>query len=231
MYRFPSIQGYDPLVLKKYVDFVLYSQGFPPNDHVDNLEDVPAPEEKLIKLLNARQRVSGGRVAELENEIPYAFLVPLGVVKPEESMLQFMKSEEFDPLKTVVFSKPPKQGESPAQNDRPFIGSCQVLSRGTEEIRFSISCNQAAYLVMSEIWYPGWFAIVGSEEREVICGNYLFRVVPVEKGDREVTVRFVSRPFRVGALVSGATMVWGGLFWWHCRRRTLKGFQKRSSAV
>ncbi|MBP1739706.1 MAG: hypothetical protein H6Q48_1999, partial [Deltaproteobacteria bacterium] len=231
MYRFPSIQGYDPLILKKYVDFVLHSQGVPPNDHVVNLQDIPAPQDKLIKLLNARQSVSEGQVEELENEIPYAFLVPAGAVKSEELTLQFMKSEEFDPLKTVLFSEKPNQGLLMGDPKRPFIGSCEVLNHRTGEIRFRISCNQPCYLVMSEIWYPGWVASVNGKDREVICGNYLFRVVPVEEGDQEVTVRFVSRTFRVGALVSAATMVLGGLFWWHCRRRTLKGFQKRSSAV
>ncbi len=82
-YRFPSIQGYDPLILKKYVDYVLMSQGYPPQDHVVNLYEVSAPQVKLIKLLNARQVVSGGQVKELENEIPYAFLVPNGTVKSQ----------------------------------------------------------------------------------------------------------------------------------------------------
>jgi hypothetical protein len=202
MYRFPSIQGYDPLILKKYVDFVLHSQGFPPNDHVVNLQDIPVPQEKLIKLLNAGQVVSGGQVKELANEIPYAFLVPNGTVKSEESMLQFMKSDEFDPRKTVIFSKQPNQGQKTAEHNRPFIGSCNVLSHRPEEIRFRISSNQPAYLVMSEIWYPGWVASVDGEEREVICGNYLFRVVPVEEGIHELTLHFVSWPFRVGAVVS-----------------------------
>jgi uncharacterized membrane protein YfhO len=55
---------------------------------------------------------------------------------------------------------------------------------------------------MSEIWYPGWGASVDGMNRDVICGNYMFRVVAVEEGSHEVTVSFVSWPFRVGAVVS-----------------------------
>jgi hypothetical protein len=202
MYRFPSIQGYDPLILKKYAGYFLTSQGYPYDDRVVVLQDVAVPGAKLMTLLNTRQWVTGGEVKTLQNEIPYAYLVPEGIVKAEESILPFMKSEEFNPRETVVFSKQPKQRHEAAEQALPFTGSCQVLYYGTEEIGFRVSCNQPAYLVMSEIWYPGWIASVDGAEREVMCGNYLFRVVWVGEGDHEVTIRFVSLPFRIGAVVS-----------------------------
>ena len=231
-HRFPSILGYDPLILKKYVDFVLHSQGYPPNEHVVNLYEISAPQAKLIKLLHARQLVSEGQVEELENEIPYAFLVPNGTVKSEKTILPFMKSDEFDPRKTVVFSKPPKQEHRIGEQNRPFIGSCQVLSHSTEKIRFRISCNQPSYLVMSEVWFPGWVASVDGEDREVICGNYLFRVVPVEEGDHEVILSFISWPFRIGAMVSLATLLCSVWFAVRSRRRdSFNGLPENRSAA
>lgn len=231
MYGFPSVQGYDPLILKKYVDFALSSQGLPPNDHVVNLQEIPAPQAKLIKLLQARQWVSGGEIKKLENDIPYAFFVPNGIVKAEEEILPFMKSEEFDPLKTVVFSRQPKQEHGTGAQSGPWSGSCRVLGISPEEIRLRVSCNQPGYVVMSEVWYPGWVASVDGEDREVLCGNYIFRVVPVEKGDHEIAIGFVSRPFRVGALISTVTAVLGVLLWWHGRRKRLKPVEMKASAV
>jgi hypothetical protein len=232
LYRFPSIQGYDPLILKKYVNFVLYSQGFPPNDHVVNLQDVPDPQEKLITLLNVRQVVSGGQVEKMENAVPYAFLVPNALVKPEDHALEFMRSVEFDPLKTVVFTEQTKHAQSLAESARPFEGSCHLLSHGPEEIRFRVSCNQPAYLVMSEIWYPGWVASVSGQEEEVLCGNYLFRAVAVNQGTHEVIVRFVSWPFRIGALLSAATLGFGVFFGWRGRRgRSFNASQEKASAA
>jgi hypothetical protein len=220
MYRFPSIQGYDPLILKKYVDYVMTSQGYKPNEHMVNLYTLSAPEAKLIKLLHARQVISEDQVKELDNEIPYAFLVPDGTVRSEESILPFMISDEFNPRKIVVFSKPPKQGRGRPEQAPAFDGSCQVLRYRSEEIRFRVSCNRPAYLVMSEIWYPGWIASMDGKEVEVICGNYLFRVVPVDKGNHEVTLYFVSRPFRVGCVISLLTLVISlGLLWSLRRRR------------
>jgi hypothetical protein len=228
-YRFPSIQGYDPLILKKYANYFLTSQGYPFDERVIVLQEVPVPQAKLIKLLNARQIVSGGRVGKLENEIPYAFLVLNGTVKSEENILQFMKSDDFDPLKIVVFSKSPKQRHRPTESALPFEGSCHVLSYGTEEIRFRVSCNQPAYLVMSEIWYPGWSAFVDGKETKVICGNYLFRVVPVDKGNHEVTLNFVSWPFRVGGLISLVALAVSVCLLWSLRRRGAARKAERNS--
>jgi len=197
-----------------------------------DLSGIHDPEAKLLKLLHVRQVVAAGRVLVLENEIPYAFLVPNGTVKSEETILPFMKSDEFDPRKTVVFSKPPKQEHRIGEQNRPFIGSCQVLSHSTEKIRFRISCNQPSYLVMSEIWFPGWGASVDDEDREVICGNYLFRVVPVEEGDHEVILSFISWPFRIGAMVSLATLLCGVWFAVRSRRRdSFNGLPENRSAA
>jgi len=53
----------------------------------------------------------------------------------------------------------------------------------------------------------------------VICGNYMFRVVPIEEGSHEVTVSFVSWPFRVGAVVSFLSLVLSMYFFVFGRRR------------
>ena len=105
-------------------------------------------------------------------------------------------------------------------------------SHGTEEIRLRVSCNQPCYLVLSEIWYPGWAASVDGKKKEVMRGNYLFRVVFVEEGQHEITFTFVSWPFRIGALVSAATVVFSVFFWWGCRRRDLlKGLREKTFAA
>jgi len=77
---------------------------------------------------------------------------------------------------------------------------------------------------MSEMWFPGWVASVDGKDREVICGNYLFRVVPLDEGDHEVKLYFVSWSFRIGAAVSLATLLAGLWFLWRYRTKdSLKG--------
>jgi uncharacterized membrane protein YfhO len=79
--------------------------------------------------------------------------------------------------------------------------------------------DSAGYLVVSEIFYPGWAALVDGRGRDVTRGNYLFRVIPLEKGNHEVTLYFVSWPFRVGGVISLVTLVSTACLLWLLRRR------------
>jgi hypothetical protein len=205
-------------MLKRYADYVLSSQGYPPNQHVVDLSGIHDPEAKLLKLLHVRQVVAAGRVLVLENEIPYAHIVHQALASSRDKVLETMKSEHFDPLKTVVLEGDPK---------RPGTGSgaggthdiCEVLSYASERVTLKTFSDSAGYLVLSEIFYPGWAALVDGRGRDVTRGNYLFRVIPLEKGNHEVTLYFVSWPFRAGGVISLVTLVSTACLLWLLRRR------------
>jgi len=218
-YGFPSVLGYDPLILKRYVQFVLSSQGLVPHDHVVNLETLPRPESRLLKLLHLNKAFINGRVQELENPMPYAALVGKSVLKNEEDVLSFMNRDDFDPRQVVVLESLPKKEMRVSPPEKPVSGSCTVLHYRSESITLRASVNQPAYLVLSEIYYPGWRAAVNGKKTEVLRGNYLFRVIPLDPGDHEVSLRFVSWPFRCGVLVSLSTLVGGVFLFWRFRRR------------
>ena len=217
MYGFPSVLGYDPLILKRYVQYVFSSQGYVPHDHVVNIESLADPESKLLKLLYVKKAFVNGEVQELNNPIPYAVFVGKSVLKNEEEVLSFMKSENFDLHQVVVLESQREKGEPFSHPEKPLSGSCEVLQYSFETITLKASVNQPAYLVLSEIYYPGWHATVDGEKAEVLQGNYLFRVIPLAQGEHEVCLRFVSWPFRIGGVISIVTLV--GALWLLQRRR------------
>jgi uncharacterized membrane protein YfhO len=87
--------------------------------------------------------------------------------------------------------------------------------------------EKTGYLVLSEVYYPGWQATVDGKEVPIRRGNYLFRVIPIEKGEHEVTLRFVSWPFRVGGMISLATLISAAsvLSLLRRRRRDIQGWK------
>lgn len=207
MHRFPSVLGYDPLILKRYVDYILFSQGLPPHEHVVNLEGIRDPKAKLLRLLHVRDLVSHGRVDRMEGSLPYAYFVEKAVILNREEILSFMTGHEFDPAKVVVLEREHRREKIDwTRTGEPLNGSCDVVSYGNEEIRVQASLNRPAYLVMSEIYYPGWYASVNGRKVDLLRGNYLFRVLPLEAGRHDVRLYFVSWPFRIGAAVSLATL-------------------------
>ena len=203
LYRFPSVLGYDPLILKRYVEFILASQNLPPNEHVVNLEGISNPQTKLLGLLHVSRFISGGEVGIIEAKVPYAHVVEHAVIKQHEEILPYLKSDAFDPRRTVVLEdKSPLGTGIEARQERPPSASVRVLSYDHEEIVLEASSNRLGYLVVSEMFYPGWYAAVDGRQTEIWRGNSLFRVIPLESGEHEVRLFFISWPFRIGAFLS-----------------------------
>jgi|GEM_PF-832589 len=205
-YRFPSILGYDPLILRRYVHYIQSSQDYPHDDHVVNLTGITRPRVKLLALLNLDQVVLGKKVNRLDNQSAYARIVPNALTRPAREILSFMEDRDFDPRKEVVL-EPEGESRPTFGGDRGEIkGSVTVLDYQNEEIHLKTRSSHPGYLVLSEIFYPGWKAEVDGKRVKILRGNYLFRVIPLEEGIHEVKLHFVSRPFRAGAVVSLLTL-------------------------
>jgi hypothetical protein len=210
--------------LKRYVRFFQASQGYPPDDHVVNLENVRDPDAKLLKLLHVQKVFLNEGIREVNNAIPYAQVVATSTIKPVEEILPFMKGGEFDPQETVIF-EPSVMGEvKSGDGSKALVSSCSVTDYQSENIRLKVSTNQPGYLVLSEIFYPGWVAAVDGKKVSILCGNYLFRVIPLEKGDHDVSLSFISWPFRVGAIISLLSLAFcfGGFLHGKRSRRALR---------
>jgi hypothetical protein len=183
------------------------SQGIEMSDHLVNLEDIDLSQTKLLKSLNLRQIFVNGHVVGFDNDVPYANVVYDVAIMAQEEVLPFMKSDQFDPRKTVVLE--PDKGKLLLNQrvDKNLSSVCTVLHYENERITIRASTAQAGYLVISEMYYPGWQATVDGKRTPILRGNFLFRVIPLEAGEHEVELRFASWPFRIGAVVSLLTLI------------------------
>lgn len=204
---FASILGYDPLIIKRYAHYILSSQNQKPADHVVNLGSIHTPGAKLLKLLHLKKAVYHNGVVGLEDEIPHAYIVNQAVIKPVDEVLSFMKSAEFDPQKMVVFEPQYQSVLLSSTGEGVSEWSCKVREYQNESIRLSVSSDKPGYLILSEIYYPGWQATVDGEKTVIIPGDFLLRVIPLTEGEHEVHLFYLSRPFRIGFILSLLTLV------------------------
>jgi hypothetical protein len=237
-YRYASILGYNPLILGKYLRYIEASQNWSTSgEYTVRLEVVKDPDAKLLRMLNVRQVVLGQGVALSssvfpyetigdttiinidDSMFPYATLVNKTIIRPEDKALDFMKGKDFDPREMVVLESEhtPHITHDPADVDFRASCSVSVLQHDHKGIKLRASATQPGYLVLSEVFYPGWEAKVDGEKAPILRGNYLFRAVPVEQGEHEVVLRFVSWPFRIGAIVSLLTLAFS-LWFIVCKR-------------
>jgi len=134
-----------------------------------------------------------------ENVLPRAFVVPRAQPLPERSaVLQTLKATNF--RKTVLLEDydPPARREG-----RPGAGHTVRIRRYEPNcVELDVRGDAAGYLVLTDVWYPGWECTVDGEPVRVYRANYAFRAVEVPAGRHEVVFHFEPASYRRGRLVS-----------------------------
>jgi hypothetical protein len=174
-------------------------------------------------MLNVKYAISSdSRILKLKDHMPRAFFVREAVTMPSEKVLDFMMSEDFDPKKMVVFentqlgdrlSSLPIGPRGKQVNDKDHrrifeddSEGFQIIEYGNTRIDLRVSTNHDGYLILSEINYPGWTAYVNGRKATLLTGNYIFRVLPLSKGDYDIVIRFEPTSFKIGLMISGGTV-------------------------
>jgi hypothetical protein len=209
-YRFQDIQGYDPLILRRYMQYVNKSQHIPPDNKVVNMHYIRNMDNPLINMLNLKYTIdcNSKKITKRNAFVPRAYIVHRAVVKDDREILDYMMTGDFDPLKTVVFTRQPSLPKTTTQETRGDPKeTCRILSYACDEIIVDARLNTHGFLVMSEINYPGWQALVDGRPYGIRTGNYLFRTVPLEAGKHTVRFVFNPRSFKIGSVVSLASLL------------------------
>ncbi len=141
--------------------------------------------------------------------LPRALVVHRAIAAPDhEAALAALGDPDFDPAAVVVV----EGGE--ALDTRPSSpASVRFDSFQPNEMRLWVDTPADAYLVLSEVWYPGWRATVDGASAPVLRANYAFRALRLVPGQHQVYLTFAPRSWAVGLAISGlaalALVGWG----------------------
>ncbi|MCS7041083.1 MAG: YfhO family protein, partial [Caldilineales bacterium] len=84
----------------------------------------------------------------------------------------------------------------------PTPGEVTITAVEPETVRLQVQTPVAAWLVLSDAWYPGWEATVDGQPTPIERANLLLRAVHVPAGEHEVVFRFRPLSFRLGAALT-----------------------------
>ncbi len=221
-YGFQDIQGYDPLILRRYMMYINRSQGIDPDEKVVNLHYIKHFDNKLIRMLNLEFVVECDRMSirKMSPLIPRCWIVHEAEAKNREETLDFMREPGFDPRKTVVLE--PRDVPEALFTETPRLDiaeTCGITRYEKDDMALLADLASPGFLVLSEIDYPGWQVYVNGEKREILRGNYLFRTIPLEPGRHKIRLRFSPMSFKLGAAVSIATLLLVMVCLLHGRKR------------
>jgi len=128
------------------------------------------------------------------------------------------RNRGFDPATTVVI-------EGAVATLAPAVGEerVEILDHNANEMVIKVQASAPAYLVLSEVFYPGWRVIAEDHATlQIQRANYAFRSVAVEPGLTQLRLVYAPATFRVGVVVSGVTafaLVAGAIWVWRRPKR------------
>jgi hypothetical protein len=156
--------------------------------------DIP-PLDSPLRMVYANQQV---RVYENPQAYPRAYFADAlrGETDPQ-AVLRAVTADGFDGRRLALVEADQPPAIAPVAGS---TGSDRVaITRfGANQIELATSAAQPRFLVLSEMYFPGWRASVDGLETPIYRTNYLFRGIAVPAGQH--TVAFVYRP--ASALIS-----------------------------
>jgi uncharacterized membrane protein YfhO len=82
----------------------------------------------------------------------------------------------------------------------------EVIAYRPERVKLRVEMGAPGFVVLSDVYYPGWSAAVDGREVKILRADHAFRAVWLDEGRHELS--FMYRPFsvRVGLWTTMATL-------------------------
>jgi hypothetical protein len=230
VYGISDAQGYSSLVLDYYGQFMdLIEPGLAKIIRIQPLSRLDSLTSPLLDLLNVKyvlmkpnvsremvdfdavhddiELVYDGEIKIYENTnvLPRAFVVhDFRVLPDQEDIFAELTRAEFDPARHVVLEETPELGGS-GGNTAGYGSTARVVEYASSRVRVEVDAARDGFLVLADLYYPGWRAAVDGQSQKVYKADYAFRAVAISAGQHVVEFVFDPLSFRIGWWISVVT--------------------------
>ncbi len=232
VYGITDVQGYSPVLIDYYVEFLELVEGDIASGRVvHSLRYADSTTSPLLDLLNAKYVITiaepGEEMTSLERSDPdvglvydgevkiyenkdalaRAFFVPdYLVVRDQAEARAVLGSAGFDPSASVILEKEPAPLTPPA-DAQPGPSQVELVEYTPNKVVVQVTLSADGFVVLSDLYYEGWKAFVDGVEQEVYKADYVLRAVQLEAGEHQIEFVFDPMSFRIGLMVSGASVL------------------------
>ena len=89
---------------------------------------------------------------------------------------------------------------------RRDAGIARLASFEPNRLVLEADTTDAAFVVCSEVYYRGWEARIDGRPAPLLRGDHVLRAVPIPPGKHALELRFRPRTFRIGLVISLASI-------------------------
>ena len=214
-----ALMGLNPNYMKMLLENDTFEFEFPDNSYLLELLNTKymiVPNNNKPSFSNYKLALSNKKLSLYENlnfKKRVVFIKNAIHINDEEA-LKILKNKSIDILKTVMISSyeidvnkdyHPKEklNISEIENSTNPV----ITSYSNNKVEVEITCSESGYLVLHDIYYPGWEVYVNNYKKTLLRAQYVFRAVHLEKGSNSIVFKYSPKPLKWGIIVSIATLI------------------------
>ena len=207
----PDMWGYDPSVVRRYAEFIRWTQGSSPDEASEDI--IFKWADPLYTMLRLRYVLLPGakqfQAFEVESPpMPHLQLISkYRVVHGRDAIFDTLRSAGFNPRAEVLLESEPAPTPLPGENP----GAAQITASSTDSLTIEADVTHPAILLITDVYTPSWRAVAlpGSVQSkyQLLPSNYILRAVPLLAGHHRLRVEYVSREFAIGKWISVAASI------------------------
>jgi len=124
-----------------------------------------------------------------------------------DSAWETLFSGQFNPDREVIIEGEviiggERSGSAPDCQGAVAKADIQVIYEHTNQLAMHVRAPSQGWLVLADVWYPGWQAQVDGRAAQIWRANYLFRAIQVGAGEHDVVFTYLPLSFYLGSLAS-----------------------------
>lgn len=200
-----NLWGYDPSVLRRYAEFMHFTQDLNPDQASQYLKFTRV--HRLYEILRCRYLFQPKddqiEVQTIPNTLPRLQLVQEWIVLTDrDQILNTIGSPTFNPRKVVVLEQTP----IPAPVSGEVQGIARVTESSTDHLVIEASLSAPSILLITDNYSRGWrgWALPGSVQHRytVLPANYTFMAIPLSAGTHRIRLEYLPVAFQIGKWIS-----------------------------
>lgn len=171
------------------------------------------PASDLYPTASWRKVFENEHVRIYRNPAPYerAYFVPrVSVIADARVILAAIRQPGFDATRQALV-----EGGLSAQQTQRLADDSPAQVRiervSPNELRLHTQTTSERFLVLSEMWFPGWHAEIDGRELPIYRANYLFRGLVVPAGTHTIRMSYRPTSALVGASITGLALLGCGI--------------------
>jgi len=200
-----DLWGYDATVMRRYAEFMTWTQGGDPNEAMSYVKLVQF--DPLFAMLRERyifaQQRGKFEMEEAPVVMPHLQLISnYRVLQNRDAIFDAMRSETFDPTREVILESQPEPKPAESNNN----GTARITATTTDSLTIEADVEQPSILLITDGYAASWrtVSLPGSTQAhyDLLPANYVLRAVPLATGHHLLRVEYRPIAFEIGKWIS-----------------------------